>query len=430
MKILGVKGMNDILPDPLGPMSVWQRIEAACRARFDRYGYREVRTPIVEETRLFARSIGEETDIVGKEMYSFTDRKGKKQLSLRPEGTAGVVRSYIQHSVHSKNPITKWWYGGPMYRYERVQAGRYRQFHQIGAEALGVAAPAMDAEMLLMLDGLLRHDLGIQSLTLLINSLGDRADRASYVQALRDYLGSHLTGLCEDCKKRYERNPLRALDCKVPPCQPILDKAPRIKAHLSSEARTHFDTVLELLSGMQVPFEIKPRLVRGLDYYNRTCFEFVAGGLGAHDTVCAGGRYDDLVKTLGGPSIPAVGFALGMERLVLLAPKELSRRPEGPAVFFVSVDEEAISTCFRLTESLRRAGLEAEMDQRGGSVKSQMRRADKVHARFAVVIGEQETSEGAAHIKDLRAGEEVPVETPVSFEDLAAEIHLRLKRSS
>ncbi|MFW6369169.1 MAG: ATP phosphoribosyltransferase regulatory subunit, partial [Myxococcota bacterium] len=223
--------MNDILPEPVGPSlssAAWQRFEAACRDRFERYGYHEVRTPVVEETRLFARSIGEETDIVGKEMYTFPDRKGKKLLSLRPEGTAGAVRAYIEHSMHARDPVTKWWYGGPMYRYERVQAGRYRQFHQIGAEAMGVAGPAMDVELLVMLDGLFREDLRIPSPSLQLNSLGDREDRKRYVQLLRDHLAGQLDDLCEDCKRRYERNPLRTLDCKVPSCQPVLEKAPSI----------------------------------------------------------------------------------------------------------------------------------------------------------------------------------------------------------
>jgi histidyl-tRNA synthetase len=416
VKISGVKGMNDILPAEVG---AWQRIEDLCREHFDLYGYREVRTPVVEETRLFARSIGEATDIVGKEMYTFTDRKGKKQLSLRPEGTAGAVRAYIEHSVQAKDPVSKWWYAGPMYRYERVQAGRYRQFHQIGAEALGVAGPGMDAELLVMLDRLLRQALKIADVTLLLNSLGDRADRAAYVTRLKAHLADHLDTLCEDCKRRFEQNPLRTLDCKVPGCQPVLEAAPAIGDHLSDPARAHFETVTGLLSEMGVPFELKPRLVRGLDYYNRTAFEFVAGGLGAQNTVCAGGRYDDLVKTLGGPDVPAIGFAMGVERLLMLAADSLVAGPAGPEVFLVAVGDEAFGACFRLMDRLRAAGVAAEMDLRGGSLKSQMRRADKVQARYAAVIGETEIAEGAAKLKDLRGD---GASGPFPFEGLAGAI--------
>ena len=423
-----MKGMNDILPEQIGPqrpISAWQRLENACRVRFDLYGYREVRTPVVEETRLFARSIGESTDIVGKEMYTFSDRKGKKLLSLRPEGTAGVVRAFVQHSVHTRDPITKWWYGGPMYRYERVQAGRYRQFHQIGAEAIGVAEPAMDAELLVMLDRLLRDDLRISPLKLLVNSLGDRADRTAYVDLLKSYLKKHLDSLCEDCRRRYEQNPLRALDCKVPDCQPVLDEAPQIGESLSEPARRHFEKVLALLGEMDIELEVRPRLVRGLDYYNRTCFEFVAGGLGAHDTVCAGGRYDDLVGSLGGPRLPAIGFAMGVERLVMLLPEDPNLEPEGPRVFFVYVGEESLETCFRLMEEMRESGVSAEMDFRGGSVKSQMRRADKKGARFAIVIGETEIATRRVSLKELWR-EKARDEETISFDLLVDSVKKRL----
>ena len=250
-KLSGVKGMNDILPEDVG---AWQRIESAVRARFSRYGYRELRTPVVEETALFARSIGEATDIVGKEMYTFTDRKGKKSLSLRPEGTAGAVRAYIEHAVYQKEPVAKWWYQGPMYRYERVQAGRYRQFHQIGAEAFGVADPGLDAELIVMLDGLLRHDLALPGVVLNLNSLGDAESRPRYLEALVAHLQGHLDILCEDCRRRLELNPLRTLDCKVPTCQPVLDAAPSLGDYLSDAAKAHFDEVLRLLDAMDVPY--------------------------------------------------------------------------------------------------------------------------------------------------------------------------------
>ncbi len=415
-KLSGVKGMNDILPEDVG---VWQRIEAAVRARFSRYGYRELRTPVVEETALFARSIGEATDIVGKEMYTFTDRKGKKSLSLRPEGTAGAVRAYIEHAVYQKEPVAKWWYQGPMYRYERVQAGRYRQFHQIGAEAFGVADPGLDAELIVMLDGLLRHDLALPGVVLNLNSLGDAESRPRYLEALVAHLQGHLDVLCEDCRRRLELNPLRTLDCKVQTCQPVLDAAPTLADYLSDAAKAHFDEVLRLLDAMDVPYVRQARLVRGLDYYNRTCFEFVAGGLGSQNAVAGGGRYDGLVKTLGGPDVPAIGFAMGVERLVLSL-GESAAVAGGPDVFLVTAGDEAFLPVFRLVETLRAAGLTAELDPRRGSLKSQMRRADKLGARYALVVGEAELASGQAELKDLRQKGEGPT---VALDTLAE--HLR-----
>jgi histidyl-tRNA synthetase len=421
-KLSGVKGMNDILPEDVG---AWQRIESAVRARFSRYGYRELRTPVVEETALFARSIGEATDIVGKEMYTFTDRKGKKSLSLRPEGTAGAVRAYIEHAVHQKEPVAKWWYQGPMYRYERVQAGRYRQFHQIGCEAFGVADPGLDAELIVMLDGLLRADLRLPGVTLHLNSLGDRESRPRYLEALVAHLSKHVDELCEDCRRRLETNPLRTLDCKVPTCQAVLDDAPLLGEYLSEAARAHFDEVRRLLDAMDVPYVLRPRLVRGLDYYNRTCFEFVAGGLGAQNAVAGGGRYDGLVKTLGGPDVPAIGFAMGVERLVLSLGEGAAASP-GPAVFVVAAGDEAFLPVFRLVETLRTAGIAAELDPRRGSVKSQMRRADKLGAAYAVVVGEAELESGRAELKDLRAQGEGAT---VALDDLADTLRRNLEET-
>lgn len=422
-KISGVKGMNDLLPEDLG---VWQHVEDTVRAHFGRYGYREVRTPVVEETALFARSIGESTDIVGKEMYTFTDRKGKKSLSLRPEGTAGAVRAYIQHAVHVKEPVAKWWYRGPMYRYERVQAGRYRQFHQIGAEAFGVAEPGMDADLLVMLDRLFREAFGLTGVRLTLNSLGDADTRPAYVAALRGHLVEHVDVLCEDCRRRLETNPLRTLDCKVPTCQPVLDAAPMIDAFLSEDARAHFAEVRRLLDAMGVEYEVRPRLVRGLDYYNRTAFEFTAGSLGAQNAVCGGGRYDALVKTLGGPDVPAIGFAMGVERLVQVLGEQAPRADRGPDVWLVSAGDEAFTTCFRLMNEARAAGLSADMDLRHGSVKSQMRRADKSGSRYVVVLGESELAAGEARLKDLTPGStEEPV---VSLERFADDLKKHLGR--
>lgn len=414
--------MYDILPDSIG---AWHRLEEAFRTRFARYGYQEIRTPIVEETRLFARSVGEATDIVGKEMYTFRDKSKKgRDLCLRPEATASAARAYVQHSLHQKEPTTKWWYIGPMYRYERVQTGRYRQFHQVGCEAFGSADPAVDAELLVMLDGLLRQDLGLGELELRLNSLGDPESRPAFVKALKTHLATHLGELCEDCQRRYEQNPLRTLDCKVESCQPILDEAPKMLEFLSEEARAHFDAVQALLGDLGVSYTLWGRLVRGLDYYNRTCFEFVAGGLGAQDTVCGGGRYDRLVKQLGGPDTPAVGFAMGLERLVMVLPEGAWGTGPGVAVSVVPLDDEAFRVCFRLVERLRGAGLHADLDLRRGSLKSQMRRADKLGARYAVVIGEDELASGRVRLKDLRTEGAEDVE--VDLEALADEIRSRL----
>jgi len=374
------------------------------RRRFSRYGYGELRTPLLEEARLFARSIGEATDIIGKEMYTFPDRRGKKLYALRPEGTAGAVRAYVQHTVHGAEPVTRWWYLGPMYRHERVQAGRYRQFYQVGAEALGSADPSLDVELIALLDGFFRDDLGLKGIRLLVNNLGDPEDRPAYHAALVAHLDRHLESLCDDCRRRRTENPLRCLDCKVPGCQPVLEAAPRLDDHLGPPARAHFDQTLSLLDSLSIPYARAHRLVRGLDYYNRTCFEFVSGDLGAQNTVCGGGRYDGLVNQLGGPKTPAVGFAAGIERLVSLMAE--SPGDGDPLIAIVPVEDEVFDSCLRLVQELRRAGMRADFDPRRGSLKSQMRRADKLGARVALVIGGNEIAAGEVPVKDLRAPKE------------------------
>ena len=400
MKLKGVRGMRDLLSDVT---PAWRWVESEFEAAFSRYGYREVRTPIVERTELFARSIGESTDIVGKEMYTFQDRKGRS-LSLRPEGTAGAVRAYVEHAWSQREPVTKWWYAGPMFRYEAVQAGRYRQFWQIGCEAFGAASPSVDAEQILLLDDLFRKRFQLPNLTLHLNSLGDADTRPAYVEALRAHLKGREEALCADCRRRLETNPLRVLDCKVPSCQPVLDGAPDIGETLSPQARAHFEAVRGLLDEAEVPYVLDPRLVRGLDYYNRTCFEFRSGDLGAQNAVAGGGRYDGLVRQLGGPDTPAVGFALGTDRLVSLIPEGLRPRPEGPTVALVAAgDDEVFRACFRLCQTLRREGVAADVDHRRGSVKSQMRWADKSGARYALVVGPDELERGEAELKPLRS---------------------------
>ncbi|HSP78150.1 MAG TPA: histidine--tRNA ligase, partial [Myxococcaceae bacterium] len=327
-KISGVKGMNDILP---GEVEIWQFVERTTRELFARFGYGEVRTPMVEDTALFVRSVGEETDIVGKEMYTFED-KGGRSLSLRPEGTAPAARAYIEHSVMNQEPLTRWYYLGPMFRYERMKTGRYRQFHQIGAEAYGSREPAQDVELMDMVVQLLQK-LGLSEVSLNINSLGDEACRPAYQARLVEHLRGHAGELCADCQRRLESNPLRVLDCKVERCQQIAQAAPSILESLCEPCRAHFDEVQRKLTALDIRFQVNPRIMRGLDYYTRTAFEFIAAhpALGTASTVGGGGRYDKLVKSLGGPDVPAVGFGLGLDRLCLLL-KESGQKFAAPAV--------------------------------------------------------------------------------------------------
>ena len=309
--------MNDALPPETAK---WNSIERRCRAVLESHGYREIRTPLCEYTQLFARSIGEATDIVEKEMYTFDDRDGRS-LTLRPEGTAGVVRAYIEHSIPKWEPITRWYYIGPMYRHERMQKGRYRQFTQVGCEVFGIAEPTIDAELCAMLEALLQ-DLGVQNVTTYVNSLGRGDDRAAYRDALTAYLQGHLEELCDDCKRRLAQNPLRVLDCKVEGCAAVAAKAPAILDHLGEASRAHLEGVRRALDALQVRYEVDAHMVRGLDYYTGTIFELrgQGGTLGSQNAVCGGGRYDGLVEQLGGPATPAVGFAMGLERLALVVP--------------------------------------------------------------------------------------------------------------
>jgi histidyl-tRNA synthetase len=405
-KISGVKGMNDILP---GEVEIWQFVERTARELFGRFGYGEVRTPMVEDTALFVRSVGEETDIVGKEMYTFED-KGGRSLSLRPEGTAPAARAYIEHSVMNQEPLTRWFYLGPMFRYERMKTGRYRQFHQIGAEAYGSREPAQDVELMDMVVQLLRK-LGLTDVSLNINSLGDEACRPAYQAKLVEHLRGHAGELCADCQRRLEGNPLRVLDCKVVRCQQIAQAAPSILESLCEPCRAHFDEVQRKLTALDIRFQVNARIMRGLDYYTRTAFEFIAShpALGTASTVGGGGRYDKLVKSLGGSDVPAVGFGLGLDRLCLLL-KESGQKFSQPAELFVAVaDAGSSDAAFTLVSRLRREGLVVEFDTRGGSLKSQMKRADKTGARFTLVLGEAERESGQAQLKPMAGGEPIPV---------------------
>jgi histidyl-tRNA synthetase len=350
--------------------------------------------------------VGEATDIVNKEMYVFED-KGEELLALRPEGTAGTVRAFIEHGAFVEGP-QKWFYVGPMFRRERPQKGRYRQFHQIGCEAFGIAEPFIDAEQIALV-----HDyfsrLGVQA-RLKLNSVGDGACRPAYLAELKGYLAGRKAELCPDCNDRIERNPLRVLDCKVEGCQPVLDRAPRLLDRLCDGCRAHFDQVKGALDALGVAYEVDGRLVRGLDYYVRTAYEFTSDALGSQSAVAGGGRYDRLVETLGGPPTPGIGFALGEERLAMILAKEGREAPaQGPAVFFVTADAEGALEALRRAAELRRAGIACDLDPRGGKMKAQFKQAERVGARYALVLGGNEVRSGQAKLKDVRTRQEIPV---------------------
>ncbi len=409
MKVQSIRGTHDILP---GSVELWQQIEKASRELFALYGYAEIRTPVLEETELFARSIGVETDIVRKEMYTIEDSKGKS-ITLRPEGTAPVVRSYIENGVHAEVPIAKLYYIGPMFRHERPQKGRYRQFHQIGAEVLGSDNPAIEAEVIEMLFRLLEQ-LGLRDFTLLVNSVGDSACRPAYVNTLREELRAHASELCEECRRRTETNPLRVLDCKVPSCQPVIERLPAISEYLCEECKEHFSLFRKYLDIQGVTAEIAPRLVRGLDYYVRTTFEIISNSLGpTQNALVGGGRYDGLSELIGGPPTKGFGFALGMERLVLLLSgrSELGAPYQAPApeIFLVHLDKAAFDHNLKLASELRKDGVFAYIDFEGKSIKSQMRQANRASAKFTCVVGESELQTGQFILKRMTDGTQVTV---------------------
>ena len=394
-----VKGMNDVLPEEI---SRWRRIEEAFWRIVQRHGYGEVRTPVVEPTALFVRSIGEATDIVEKEMYTFTD-KGDHSLTLRPEGTASAARAYIQHSMQAREPVTKWAYLGPMFRRERPARGRYRQFWQAGVELYGDPGPFVDAEMIHMLVTLVK-ELGVEDVEVLINSLGSGDTRQRYVDALLAYLTPHRDALSADSQRRLETNPLRVLDSKAPQDKEVTADAPNILDFLDADDTKHFEDLQATLTALGTPFRVEPTLVRGLDYYNRTLFEVLGHGgeLGAQNTLCGGGRYDGLVEQLGGPPTPAIGCARGIERRLLVMGGE-DAAPQ-PDVFVVIPHESARRDAVVLLAELRAAGLTADADLRGGSMKSQFRRADKSNAKVAMIAGPDELERGVVQLKDLAAG--------------------------
>ena len=397
MALTGIKGFNDILP---GEVRKWQHVEKTARRVFETYGFSEVRVPVLEKTELFARSIGDATDIVEKEMYSFTD-KGGNAITLRPEGTAGVIRAFIEHKLHVADSVAKLYYMGQMFRYERPQKGRYRQFHQIGVEVAGVSDPKIDAQVLTMLCHFFA-ELGLTEPRLQINSLGCHECRPEYRKKLREFLIERLESLCDDCKRRYETNPLRALDCKAVGCREATVGAPSVLDHLCAGCEDHFSRTKKYLDAAGTGYDINPRMVRGLDYYTRTTFELVTGLLGSQSAVAAGGRYDRLIEELGGPALPGIGFALGVERVVLLLNGEgLESRPD---LFIAYHGEAAGDAAFLLMCRLQRMGISVELDYEGKSLKSQMRRADKFRARYTLIIGEDELARGKAALKEMDRG--------------------------
>ncbi|GAB4390348.1 MAG: histidine--tRNA ligase [Thermodesulfovibrionales bacterium] len=398
MRFSAVKGVQDILPPDV---YVWQRAEAAAARVFGSYGFHEVRPPVMEFTEVFVRSIGETSDIVSKEMYTFDDRGGRS-ITLRPEGTAPIVRGYVEHHLYNLPSPQKFFYRGPMFRYERPQKGRLRQFYQIGAEAFGSPGPAMDAEMLSML-GRFLEEAGVGGLSFEVNSIGCEQCRPAFREALRDFFRPRLPALCPDCARRFEHNPLRILDCKVPACVEQKGGAPKVSDFLCPDCAAHFSELRRMLDALGVPHVVNPAMVRGLDYYTRTTFEVTTDRLGAQNAVAAGGRYDRLVEEFGGPPTPAIGFALGMERLVALM-KEAAPEAPSPAVFIAFKGAEAGLEALKLADALRGKGVWAELGQEGASLKSQFRRADRLGATLVFVIGEDELREGAAGWKDLRDG--------------------------
>jgi histidyl-tRNA synthetase len=410
MPIQAVKGTKDLLPDEI---AAWHRIEGTARALFALYGYREIRTPIFEPTELFARGIGQETDIVSKEMYTFEDRDGSS-LTLRPEATAGIVRAVIEHNLINTDPALKVYTLGPMFRRERPQKGRYRQFHQVNLEVFGVTSPSIDVEVVEMALAYL-EGCGLTQYELVLNSVGDAKCRPAYVATLQTALRARAGELCADCQRRTETNPLRVLDCKVPEDQSVIESLPRISDHLCDECRAHFAEVRRELELLGIPYRLSHRLVRGLDYYVRTTFEVLSGELGAQNSVLGGGRYDGLVKELGGPDIPGIGFALGMERLVMLIPPvPVEARCE---VFLAPLVPEARDFALRLQRQLRKAGVSAMTDHEGRGLKSQMRRADKLGARFVAILGEDEMAKARWTIRDMKAStqEEVGLDAAAEY---------------
>ena len=398
------RGTGDVLP---ADSKKWQYVERKLLEIAELYGFRESRVPVFEHTELFTRSVGDTTDVVQKEMYTFTD-KGDRSITLRPEGTAGTVRSVLEHGLLNEALPVKVSYVLSCYRYEKPQAGRLREFHQFGVECFGAADPTADAEVISLADYVLQT-LGVRNMHLEINSIGCPTCRAKYQQALRDYFAAHSQELCGTCVGRLERNPMRILDCKSPVCSKIAADAPKILDYLCEDCKQHFETLQALLTQMQINYVVNPTIVRGLDYYTRTVFEFVSDEIGSQGTVCGGGRYDGLVEQMGGNPTPALGFAMGLERLMMLMDKQCCPFPENdtPDLYLAPMGAAAQQKAAVLAADLRREGFSVLTDVMGRSLKAQMKYADKIHADFVCVLGDSELEQGTAVLKNMKTGESV-----------------------
>ena len=414
MTIKGLKGFKDILPDEV---SLWQMLEQKARNIFHRYGFTEIKVPILEKTELFVRTIGENTDIVEKEMYTFEDRNGAS-ITMRPEGTAPVIRAYIENGLNVRSVVQRLYTTGPMFRHERPQKGRLRQFHQLSVEVLGSNSPKIDAEVMAMA-WLLLQEIGLMA-SLEINSLGCSACRPSFKDALNSFLEGCQEHICDDCRRRSKTNPLRVLDCKSDNCQKQYTAAPSILDHLCKPCEDHFDEVKQGLAQLDIPFSVNSFMVRGLDYYTRTTFELITGDLGAQSAIGAGGRYDGLVRQLGGPDVPGIGFAMGMERLIMLLQQQddLDIRPQLD-LFVVTMGEAAYEKGFGMLQKLRGAGLKVLMDHEGRSMKKQMKQADKNSARYVLILGDDELAKKEAILKNMASGEQVGVTLADDNEEFA-----------
>ncbi|VAX22984.1 Histidyl-tRNA synthetase [hydrothermal vent metagenome] len=409
--IKSVRGVKDVLPSE---SLKWRLVEETALEIFTLYNFKEIRIPTFEKTEVFKRSIGETTDIVEKEMYTFTDRGGES-LTLRPEGTASVVRAYVENGLYNPPGVTKLFYMGPMFRAERPQAGRFRQFHQIGAEVFGTDDPAIDAEVIIMLMDLFT-ELRVPGLKVLLNSLGCPECRPAFRNALYEFLKERESDLCKNCQSRIDRNPLRALDCKSPTCKAITENAPTIDKYRCDSCETHFNNVRKPLLDLEIPVTVDPKLMRGLDYYSRTAFEVVSEGLGAQNSVAGGGRYDSLVEQFGGPKTPAIGFALGIERLIsLLASEDEEELAEYPDIFIVPMTETASLRSFEIAHRLRSYGYQVERTFGIASMKSMMKKADRSKAKYTLIIGEDELKKGMGTLRNMNSGEQIET----SFNDIA-----------
>ena len=404
MAITAVKGFKDVGPDE---SPIWRLVEETAARILRNFGYRRIRIPVVERTELFARSIGADTDIVEKEMFTFPDRNDEL-LTLRPEATAGIVRGLVEHKMTGDGRPLKVWFTGPMFRYEQPQKGRQRQFHQLDVELFNDSSAHADAEIIVLLDHFL-SECGLSSVVMNVNSLGCPECRPGYKKDLQDYLRGVASQLCGDCQRRLDTNPLRVIDCKVETCAALAKDAPSIQDALCPDCRDHFTLVREDLDAAKVPYEVNPRLVRGLDYYSRTTFEAQTTELGAQNAVAGGGRYDYLAEAIGGPHIPATGWALGLERLVMLLADRVEAKPDRPDLFVAALGEGEVKAAAPLVHGLRKAGFAVEMDYAPGSLKSRMRRANKLGASLVLIVGAQELESGQAPLKDMETGDQETV---------------------